>query len=84
MNKSEFIRTLMKILNINESECSKINDILESEFVIGKKNKYIIINKLVNELDYSNEKADNIYNTAMNIISSSIKDKLFHPFKGED
>lgn len=84
MNKSEFIRTLMKSLNINESECSKINDILESEFFIGKKNKDIIINKLVNELDYSNEKADNIYNTAMNIISSSIKDKLFHPFKGED
>ena len=81
MNKTMFIIELSKKLNMNQEDCEKINNVLEEHFLIGKKNKEIIIKELMNNLNLNNEEADNIYNTSMDILKDSLKDKLKHPFK---
>ena len=61
-----------------------VNDILENNFLLGNKNKQNIINELINKLSINEEKAEEIYNISMNIISLSLKEKLKHPFKSQD
>ena len=80
MNKRDFINKLANELKISIEDSKKINDIIESEMFIGKKNKEIIINKLVSIMNYSYEDANVIYNKIMNIISDEIKNKILHPF----
>ena len=80
MNKNEFIRELSNKTNYSIEECTKINEILENNFIISKQSKEKIINSLVNELNYTLEEADNIYNISVEMIAKSIKEKLKHPF----
>ena len=47
MNKSEFIKRLKKETNYSEDRCVLVNDILENNFIIGRKNKQKIINDLI-------------------------------------
>ena len=39
MNKSEFIKELSKQTKYDEEKCTLINSIIEDTFIIGKKNK---------------------------------------------
>lgn len=84
MNKSEFIEELEKKTGFDKEYCIKINDALEENFLIGKKNKQKIIASLIEKLNIDEEKANEIYNIASSIIATSIKDKIKHPFKGND
>ncbi len=45
MNKKEFISELSKRLSYPKEKCFTINDILESNFFVSKKNKDKIIKK---------------------------------------
>ena len=81
MNKTDFIKELSNKTGYNEDMCLQINNIIEDTFLIGKKNKEKMINDLKNKLNINEEEANKIYETAMNIISSEIKNKLKHPFK---
>ncbi len=83
MNKEEFIKELSKKLNIKE-EAKKINDILETNFIIGKKNKDKIINELKEKLNIDETKANKIYEASAILIKDGIKDKLKNPFKSLD
>ena len=84
MNKQGFIKELVKQTNMSENECILINECLEENFLIGKKNKEKTINLLIEKLNINEEKANEIYNIASSIIATSIKDKIKHPFKGND
>ena len=84
MNKKEFIDEIKEKLNFEDEQCIKINNIIEDTFLIGKKNKEKMIKRFIEELNVSEDKANEIYNTAMEIVSSGIKDKLKHPFKNLD
>lgn len=81
MNKSEFIKELSKQTEYDEERCTLINSIIEDTFIIGKKNKEKMIEKFKVQLDIDENKANNLYKTAMSIIGVEIKDKLKHPFK---
>lgn len=81
MNKTEFIKELSNKTGYNKDMCLQINNIIEDTFLIGKKNKEKMINDFKNKLNINEEEANKIYETAMNIISSEIKNKLKHPFK---
>lgn len=81
MNKTEFIKELSNKTGYNEEKCLQINNIIEDTFLIGKKNKEKMVNDFKNKLNINEEEANKIYETAMNIISSEIKNKLKHPFK---
>ena len=84
MNKKEFIKALKKETNYSENTCSIINDILENNFIIGKKNKEKIIAELENKLEITQVEANKIYNIVSCIITNEIKEKLKHPFKSKD
>ncbi len=84
MNKNEFIKELEKVTGLDNNKCTIINNILESHFIIGRKNKEKIISDITSQLSVSNEEAENIYESAMSIIGNGIKDKLKHPFKSQD
>ncbi len=81
MNKTDFIKELSNKTGYNEDMCLQINNIIEDTFLIGKKNKEKMVNDFKNKLNINEEEANKIYETAMNIISSEIKNKLKHPFK---
>ena len=84
MNKKEFINELSNRTSLSTEECAKINDILESNMIIGKKNKDKIIDNIKEKLGYTDEKSNEIYETAMDIFGEEIKNKLKHPFKSQD
>lgn len=84
MNKRGFIKELIKETKLPEEKCIIINDCMEEYFIIGRTNKEKTISLLMEKLNYDYAKADEIYNIASKIISTSIKDKIIHPFKSQD
>lgn len=84
MNKEEFINALSEKINYSIEDTTRINSILEDNFIISKKNKQKIIDSLMNEFSINEEEADKIYNASVELITKQIKDKLRHPFKSKD
>ena len=84
MNKERFINVLAEKLNCDTDYSRRVSDLLEDNFLIGKKNKEKTINSFVTELKVSKEEAEKIYETASSVIASAIKDKIKHPFKDLD
>ncbi len=84
MNKNGFISELSIQLSYSKEKCIIINDILESNFFISKKNKDKIIDEFMQKLKLSNEEAIKIYDIAVKIIKVEVKNKLKHPFKNQD
>lgn len=84
MNKEKFIKELENITGLDNSKCTVINNILERYFIIGKKNKEIIISDIIEQLAVKDEEAEQIYESAMAILGSGIKDKLKHPFGSQE
>ena len=82
MNKQAFINELQSRIKLSKDECIIINKTLEKYFILGNKNK--IVNDLEKSLNIEKIKADEIYNISMEIISSSLKQKLKNPFKSID
>lgn len=83
MNKSEFIDTLSKRLSYSKEKCIIINDILERNFFISKKNKNKIIENFIQKLELSETEANYVYDVAVKIVNDEIKYKLKHPFKNQ-
>ena len=84
INKDEFINTIQNKTKLSIEKCLIINGVLENNFLLGNKNKQNIIYELIDKLSVNEEKAEEIYNISMNIISLSLKEKLKHPFKSQD
>lgn len=84
MNKAGFIKTLSKELNCDLEYSRRINDLLEENFIIGKKNKEKTINLFINELNITKEEAEKIYEAASSVITSGIKERIKHPFRNLD
>lgn len=84
MNKSQFINELSKKTNYSIEDCTRINSILEDNFIISRKSKDKIVSSLMSEFNISEEEANTIYNISVEIITTSIKNKIKHPFKGQD
>ena len=81
MKKRKYIEELSKELNCEYEYANKISDILEDNFLLGKKNKDKIINSFVREFDISIDEANKICDISYSIIMMGIKSKLMHPFK---
>lgn len=84
MNKEKFIEELTKETSYDKEKCILINDILENNFIIGKKKKEQIINDLKIQLSLNDQDAEHIYEVSMNIISKGLKEKIKHPFRSQD
>ena len=83
-NKRALLVDLKERLNCSEEECLKINSVIENTFIFGKKNKKKMIEGFKTELNVSDERADERYNTFMDIFKTRVKYKLRHPFKSID
>lgn len=84
MNKEKVLEKLKENTGLSESECSILNSILESHFLIGKNNKEKIITDIIEKLEVSEEKANELYNNSMSIIGNELKEKIKHPFKNQE
>lgn len=81
MNKTDVINEIKKRLNVDDTIAAKINEVAESNFLVGKVNKEKMLKMLCEKINVSEEEADKIYNTIMDIIGSGLKDKILNPFK---
>ena len=84
MNKQEFIKELSEKIYYSIEDTTRINNILEDNFIISKKNKCKIVDSLMNEFNIDYDEADKIYNASVELITKQIKNKLRHPFKSKD
>ena len=84
MNKKEFIDELSNKTGLSKEKCTEINSIIEDTFLIGKKNKEKMISGFTQKLGIDEQEANKVYETAMQIITNSMKEKLKHPFKNQD
>lgn len=84
MNKEKFIEKLENVTGLDNGKCTIINSILESHFIVGRNNKEKMISDITEKLEMTREEAEKIYESAMSIIGSGIKDKLKHPFGSQD
>ncbi len=84
MNKNGFISELSKQLSYSKEKCIMMNDILESNFFISKKNKDKIIDEFIRKLKISSEEAKKIYDAAVKVIKDEVKSKLRHPFQNQN
>ena len=84
INMNRFVNILYEKTGFGLDDCNIINDIFESHFIFGKKNKYKILKDLSDKLNINKNQAEEIYNISVEIISSTIKDKLLQPFKSQD
>lgn len=84
MNKESFIATLAEKANLSTEQAAKVNDILESNNIIGKNNKLKVEEEIAKVLGIAPEEATKISDTASGILASALKDKLKHPFGSND
>lgn len=84
MNKRGFIKNLSAQSNLSEQEAILVNDILENNFFISKKNKDKIISEIVIKLGVTLEEATKIYDMSKSIMKEEIKSTLKCPFKSKD
>ncbi|WP_407379171.1 hypothetical protein [Methanobrevibacter sp.] len=80
MNAEDFFKRLSDETGLNQSQSQGVNEILESTFLAGNKNKDTITQMISEKLGVDEAKADMIYNAAIGIITSRIIDKI-NPFK---
>lgn len=80
-NKQALLVDLKERLNISEEECIIINSIVEDTSLFGKKNKAKMMDAFINQLNVTEERAEEIYETFMDIVKSRIKFKIMHPLK---
>lgn len=84
MNKENFIKELATVTGLPINKCIVINSILESHFIIGKNNKIKIVSNIETQLQMTKEESEKIYESAMSIIGTNIKEKIKRPFKNLD
>lgn len=84
MNKEKFIEKLENVTRLDNEKCIIINNILENNFIVGKKNKEKIVSDIAEQLELTTLEAEKIYESAISILESGIKAKLKHPFRSQD
>lgn len=84
MNKENFIKKLSEKTGLSEEKCTVINSVIEDTFLIGKKSKEKMIEGFKEKLNLKEEETEKIYEEAMSLITTSMKDKLKHPFKSRE
>lgn len=84
MNKKAYIEKIKNATNYDEDKCIKINDILESHFIVGKKGKERIINDFVEQVNMDREEAEKTYEVCVSLLGTNLKKKIRHPFKSNE
>lgn len=75
---------LAEKLNITEEQAAQVDEIIETHPIIGKNSKLAVIAEIKEKLGTDDETAKQISDTASELIASNIRNKLLHPFGGND
>ena len=84
MNKTGFIMQLADRLNITEEQAAQEDEIIEDHHIVGRNSKLAGIAEINDKLGTDDETAKQISDTASELIASNIRNKLLHPFGGND
>ena len=84
MNKTGFIMQLAERLNITEEQAAMVDETVEAHPIIGRNSKLAVIAEIKEKLGTDDEAAKRISDTASELIASNIRNKLLHPFGGND
>lgn len=69
---NEIITKIMEVTGRTEADAMKIDAVLNSHFIVGRKQKDKIMNDFCAELGISVDEADELYNQCMEIIVKGI------------
>ena len=81
MNAEDFIKELTSQTGLTQEKGVAANEIFESTFLAGNKNKELIISQLTQKLGVDESQADMIYNAAIDLLASGVLDKVKNIFK---
>lgn len=84
MNKTGFINQLAETANITTEQAAQVNEIIEAHHIIGKNSKLAVIAEIQEKLGIDEAAAKAISDTASGLIAGNIKDRILHPFGGND
>ena len=76
MNKTKFIEEISNKTGYSLEDSTRINTIIENNFIISKKSKCKIIDELQFEFNISFEEAEHIYEVCAEIISTALKKQI--------
>lgn len=79
-NRTWFINELAKKTGEPIEKCIELDEILESNFWFGKRQR-AKVQQLIVELGYTESRADEILITASQILKDAFKDRIRHPFQ---
>ena len=84
MNKTAFISQLAKEANITEEQSAQVNEIMEAHHIIGKNSRLTVISEIAEKLGLDEAAEEKISDIASALLAGGIKNKLLHPFGGND
>jgi hypothetical protein len=82
MNEADFIQQIMSQANLNEEQGGMVNEIFQSNFIGGDKNKNMIVNLIAEKLGVDKARAKDIYAIGVTVLTTTgILDKIKGIFK---
>lgn len=81
MNAEDFIKELTSQTGLTQEQGLAANEVFESTFLAGNKNKDLIIGQLTERLGIDESQADMIYNVAVGLLADGVMDKVKNIFK---
>lgn len=82
MKKEDFISQLVSQTGLTQEQGTVANDVFESTFLAGNKNKDFIVNQLSERLGIDKSQAEMIYTVGVGLLSTTgILDKIKGIFK---
>ncbi len=84
MNRTGFINQLAAVADITEEQAAQIDAIIEAHPIVGKDSKSVAVAEISETLGLGSEEAKKLSDTAYGLIKVNIKNKLLHPFGGND
>lgn len=81
MNEADFIQELMKQANLTQDQGGMVNEIFQSNFIGGDKNKNMIVSLIAERLGVDEAKAETIYTIGAGLLATGILNKVLGIFK---
>ena len=81
MNEADFIQEIMKQANLSEDQGGMVNEIFQSNFIGGNKNKNLIVSLIAEKLGVDEAQAETIYTIGAGLLATGVLNKILGIFK---
>ena len=76
MNEADFIQEMMKQANLSEDQGGMVNEIFQSNFIGGDKNKNLIVNLIAEKLGVDQAESEMIYTIGVDLLVTGVLIKI--------